>query len=68
MTTGFLFAEDDRTMKTARPASAPAAAALVFSLGGATPAHADDTQEQVFLTSLGSGGSQPPAGSGIHRL
>lgn len=53
MTTGFLPAEDNRTMKTALLAAAPAAAALVFGLGVAAPAHADDTQDQVFLTSLG---------------
>lgn len=40
-------------MKTPRPAAALAAAALIFGLSVATPAHADDTQDQVFLTSLG---------------
>ncbi len=62
MTTGFLLAEDDRTMKTARLAAAPAAAALAFGLSVVTPEHADQTQDQVFLTSLGIRGVAAAAG------
>lgn len=43
-------------MSNSRRATVIGSAALVISLCAAPPAHADDTQDQIFLTSLGNRG------------